>query len=125
MQENSPFGDTLQETKSEHSIRIWLQHQNGLRIGKGMEKVKTIMEIMEYLDIDVLAIPEINNLWTKEVQHRCHTYGRKILGTFWKVGSSSDEISPSLYKPGGVAMFCKGQITGRIYKMGSNDKGLG
>eukprot|EP00957_Ditylum_brightwellii_P023503 1773400-Ditylum_brightwellii.AAC.1 len=61
------------------------------------------MEMMEYLDINVLAIPEINTPWTKEVQHRCHTYGRKILGTFRKVGSSSDEISTSLYQPGGVA----------------------
>ena len=48
LQENFPYGDTLQEIKSEHSIRIWLQNQNGLRIGKGMEKVKTIMEMMKY-----------------------------------------------------------------------------
>eukprot|EP00957_Ditylum_brightwellii_P015223 1147151-Ditylum_brightwellii.AAC.1 len=61
------------------------------------------MEMMDYLDIDMLAIPEINTPWTKEVQHRCHTYGQKILGTFRKVGSSSDKISPSLYQPGGVA----------------------
>eukprot|EP00957_Ditylum_brightwellii_P186592 14206559-Ditylum_brightwellii.AAC.1 len=83
------------------------------------------MEMMEYLDIDVLAVPEINTPWTKEVQQRCHTYGMKILGTFRKVGTSSDEILTSLYQPGGVAMFCKGHITGRINKMGSDDKGLG
>eukprot|EP00957_Ditylum_brightwellii_P132272 10086227-Ditylum_brightwellii.AAC.1 len=80
------------------------------------------MKMMEYLDIDVLAIPEINTPWTKEVQHRYHTYGWKILGTFRKVGSSSDKMSSSLYQPGGVAMFCKGQITGRINKMGSDNK---
>eukprot|EP00957_Ditylum_brightwellii_P080513 6124083-Ditylum_brightwellii.AAC.1 len=61
------------------------------------------MEIMEYLDIDVLAISEINTPWTKEVQQRCHTYRWKILGTFRKVGASSDKISTSLYQPGGVA----------------------
>eukprot|EP00957_Ditylum_brightwellii_P167462 12748040-Ditylum_brightwellii.AAC.1 len=61
------------------------------------------MEMMEYLDIDVLAIPEMNTSWTKEVQLKCHTYGRKILGILRKVGSSSDEISQSLYQPGGVA----------------------
>eukprot|EP00957_Ditylum_brightwellii_P197966 15081453-Ditylum_brightwellii.AAC.1 len=66
MQENFPFGDTLWERKSDYSIRIWLQNQNGLRIGKGMDKVTTIVEIMDHLDIDVLAMPEINTPWTKE-----------------------------------------------------------
>eukprot|EP00957_Ditylum_brightwellii_P006518 493739-Ditylum_brightwellii.AAC.1 len=80
------------------------------------------MEIMDYLDIDVLAMPEINTPWTKEVQQRSHTYGRKMLGTFRKVGVSSNKTSSSLYQPRGVAMFCKGQITGRINKMGSDGK---
>eukprot|EP00957_Ditylum_brightwellii_P158825 12088991-Ditylum_brightwellii.AAC.1 len=80
------------------------------------------MEMMEYLDIDVLAMPEINTTWTKEVQHRCQIYGKKLLGTFRKVGSSSNETTTSLYQPGGVAIFSKGQITGRINKMGSDGK---
>eukprot|EP00957_Ditylum_brightwellii_P131287 10013072-Ditylum_brightwellii.AAC.1 len=63
------------------------------------------MEMMEHLDIDVLAMPEINTPWTKEVQIKCHTYGCKILGIFRNVGSSSDRISQKLYQPGGVAMF--------------------
>eukprot|EP00957_Ditylum_brightwellii_P012767 965315-Ditylum_brightwellii.AAC.1 len=83
------------------------------------------MEIMDYLDIDVLAMLEINTPWTKEVQKRCHIYGRKILGTFRKVGVSSNKILSGLYQPGGVAIFCKGRITGRINKMGSDEKGLG
>eukprot|EP00957_Ditylum_brightwellii_P085849 6530569-Ditylum_brightwellii.AAC.1 len=61
------------------------------------------MEMMAYLDTDVLAIPEINTPWTKEFQLKCHTYGRKILGIYRNVGSSSDEISQRLYQPGGVA----------------------
>eukprot|EP00957_Ditylum_brightwellii_P106160 8098454-Ditylum_brightwellii.AAC.1 len=80
------------------------------------------MEMMEHLNIDILAMPEINTPWTKEVQIKCHTYGLKILGIFRNVGSSSDEILQKLYQPGGVAMFCKGNITGRINKMGSDDK---
>eukprot|EP00957_Ditylum_brightwellii_P005134 390504-Ditylum_brightwellii.AAC.1 len=70
-------------------------------------------------------MPEINTPWTKEVQQRCHTYGRTILGSFRKVGVSSNETSSSLYQPGGVAIFCKGRMTGRINKMGSDEKGLG
>eukprot|EP00957_Ditylum_brightwellii_P012926 976788-Ditylum_brightwellii.AAC.1 len=59
------------------------------------------MEMMDYLDIDVLAMLEINTTWTKEVQNRCQIYGRKFLGLFRKAGSSSDETSTSLYQPGG------------------------
>eukprot|EP00957_Ditylum_brightwellii_P196042 14936616-Ditylum_brightwellii.AAC.1 len=61
------------------------------------------MEMMAHLDIGVLAIPEINTPWTKDVQLKCHTYGRKILGIYQNDGSSSDEISQRLYQPGGVA----------------------
>eukprot|EP00957_Ditylum_brightwellii_P013168 994501-Ditylum_brightwellii.AAC.1 len=84
-----------------------------------------MMEMMDYLNIDILAMPEINTTWTKEVQARCQVYGRKFLGLFRKVGSSSDKISTSLYQQGGVAFFSKGRITGRINKLGSNKKGLG
>eukprot|EP00957_Ditylum_brightwellii_P022077 1665500-Ditylum_brightwellii.AAC.1 len=83
------------------------------------------MEMMDYLNIDVLAMPEINTTWTKEVQARCQIYGRKILGLFRKVGSSSNKTPTSLYQPGGVAIFSKGRITGRINKLGSDKKGLG
>eukprot|EP00957_Ditylum_brightwellii_P174682 13300714-Ditylum_brightwellii.AAC.1 len=83
------------------------------------------MEMMDILNIDVLAMPEINTSWTKEVQTICQVYGRKILRPFRKVGSSSNEISTSLYQPGGVAVFSKGRITGTINKLGSNKKGLG
>eukprot|EP00957_Ditylum_brightwellii_P189222 14402894-Ditylum_brightwellii.AAC.1 len=80
------------------------------------------MEMMAHLDIDVLAIPEINTPWTNEVQLKCHTYGQKILGIYQNVGSFSDKILQKLYQPGGVTMFCKGNIIGRINKMGSDDK---
>eukprot|EP00957_Ditylum_brightwellii_P041869 3171317-Ditylum_brightwellii.AAC.1 len=83
------------------------------------------MEMMDTLDIDVLAMPEIDTSWTKEVQTICRVYGRKILGLFRKVGSSSNKITTSLYQPGGVAIFSKGSITGIINKLGSNKKGLG
>eukprot|EP00957_Ditylum_brightwellii_P146045 11121461-Ditylum_brightwellii.AAC.1 len=82
------------------------------------------MEMMDTLDIDVLAMTEINTSWTKEVQTICQVYGRKIVGLFRKVGSSSDKISTSLYQPGEVAIFSKGRITGRINKLGSNEKGF-
>eukprot|EP00957_Ditylum_brightwellii_P143704 10948357-Ditylum_brightwellii.AAC.1 len=83
------------------------------------------MEMMDFLNIDVLAMPEINTTWTKEAQNRCQIYRRKFLGLFRKAGSSSNETSTSLYQPGGMAIFSKGCITGRINKLGSNGKGLG
>eukprot|EP00957_Ditylum_brightwellii_P016247 1222371-Ditylum_brightwellii.AAC.1 len=72
------------------------------------------MEMMDTLAIDVLAMQEINTSWTKEVQILCQVHGEKFVGLFRKVGSSSNKISTSLYQPGGVTLFSKGRITGRI-----------
>eukprot|EP00957_Ditylum_brightwellii_P185739 14141085-Ditylum_brightwellii.AAC.1 len=59
------------------------------------------MEMMDTPNINVLAVPEINTTWTKEVQTICQVYRRKILGLFKKVGC----------------------ITGRMNKLGSDKKG--
>eukprot|EP00957_Ditylum_brightwellii_P026515 2006195-Ditylum_brightwellii.AAC.1 len=60
---------------------------------------------MKLLDIDVLAMPEINTPWTKQVQATCHRYGKKICGPFKCAGTPSDETMIRMYQPGGAAIF--------------------
>eukprot|EP00957_Ditylum_brightwellii_P163349 12437544-Ditylum_brightwellii.AAC.1 len=80
---------------------------------------------MKELDIDILAMPETNTSWTREVQRECQRYRNMVCGNFRNIGMSSDKVSIGKYKPGGVALFSRGRIVGRINKSGVDPKGLG
>eukprot|EP00957_Ditylum_brightwellii_P172748 13151018-Ditylum_brightwellii.AAC.1 len=80
---------------------------------------------MQLLDVDIFAMPKISTPWTKQVQTTCYHYEHKICGSFKCAGTSSDETMIGIYQPGGVTIFGRGRIVGRINKVGSAKRGLG
>eukprot|EP00957_Ditylum_brightwellii_P059017 4476077-Ditylum_brightwellii.AAC.1 len=80
---------------------------------------------MQELQIDVMALPETQTPWSKQIYLQIQKYGQRICGLFKCIGTSSDEASVGMYKPGGVCILSQGNIVGRITKTDTDPHGLG
>eukprot|EP00957_Ditylum_brightwellii_P163043 12415451-Ditylum_brightwellii.AAC.1 len=80
---------------------------------------------MHELQIDVMALPETQSPWSKQIYLQIQKYGQHICGSFKCIGTSSDEANVGMYKPGGVCLLSQGNIVGRVTKTGTNAGGLG
>eukprot|EP00957_Ditylum_brightwellii_P010487 794920-Ditylum_brightwellii.AAC.1 len=80
---------------------------------------------MEELDIDLVAMPEANTPWAKELITQLRMHGNRCFKSFKCVGTSSNKPSVSKYQPGGVGIFTCNNVVGRINKVDDDARGLG
>eukprot|EP00957_Ditylum_brightwellii_P142880 10886956-Ditylum_brightwellii.AAC.1 len=71
---------------------------------------------MHELQIDVMALPETQSLWSKHIYLQIQKYGRRICGSFKCIGTASNKANFGMYKPGGVCLLSQGNIVGRVTK---------
>eukprot|EP00957_Ditylum_brightwellii_P118790 9060130-Ditylum_brightwellii.AAC.1 len=64
-----------------------------------------IVESIKSAQADILALPEINTPWIKDLGDKVWKIGRKVCGSFKCVGTSSDDPGVGKYQPGGVALL--------------------
>ena len=100
------IGDTLDESPTPNTTRIYVQNLNGLCWDKTGGRWPYICEVMDAIQADVSCFSELNvdtNNYTvrKTMETICqHQFHQNSL-----VLATSKPRSPTLYKPGGTAIL--------------------
>ena len=121
---NKSWGDQLLP-KSTGTMRILFQNINGVQSATNWNKWRDIVTEMTEQQVDILGLAETNINWNPIRTKKA----LKVLRTQFKhsllLNATSDEISPSLHKPGGASLAIVGNIVGTISKKYIDDTGLG
>ena len=123
LKENLPIGDPLLR-KGPHTIRIYCQNPNGLRLDRKGGKITQLCQVAREVQADIFGITE-HNLDTTQYQVRSivHATIKRELDNTEHVLASSSIQSETFFKPGGTLILSRGSINSRLQSSGSDALG--
>ena len=118
---STPYGDIITLANSPTHVRFYGINIHGIAHDNKYAEGQHFVEAMKLLQVDVYGIQEVNlNLSCPHIQHDVLTT-LKINDNQAKMQiSTSPELYPNKYKPGGTITGVSGKLKGRIDKCGSD-----
>jgi exonuclease III len=124
MQNNTHWGDQINQQKPENTTRIYCQNVNGFKLDKEGGQYSIFCKIHQEIQADISCCQEIN---LDTTQHQVKTIMHKTTQRHWKrsrltIGSTPIAFTGQ-YKPGGTMVLSTDSITGRIHSAGTDKWG--